>query len=281
MTDFRIFDVHQHIGSLEAGGASGPVATSYDEDYARRSAALDQFGFTAAIAMPSLQYPRPRGFVDTQALNDAIAAYRDRYGARFPVALGTVQPTDPAEMSVGEIERMANVLKLDGVVWHHRLQSVFLGDRRMHPLLDACAKHKMVAFIHVIADSNMEAPWLLEELYEAHPDVTFVALDPLTGFTQIRFIMQMAKRCPNLLFDTAINMPLGRSIEEFVDKFGSERLLFGTDMYLGPTMYVYPHVLREILDAPTLTDDDRRNIFWDNAARLFPRAFSKLKAEAR
>ena len=88
MTDFRIFDTHQHIGSLAAGGgaASEPQPT-YDEDYAKRTAVLDQFGFTAAIAMPSLQYPRPRGYADTQALNDAIAGYRNRYRSRFPVAL--------------------------------------------------------------------------------------------------------------------------------------------------------------------------------------------------
>lgn len=276
MTDFRIFDIHQHIGSLDTGTAAEAAASSYDEDYARRSAALDRFGFTAAVAMPSLQYPRPRGFADTQALNDAIAGYRNRFRSRFPVALGTVQPTDPAELSLGEIARVAGELQLDGVVWHHRFQSVFLNDRRMHPLLDACAAHDLAVFVHVIADSNMEAPWLMEELCETHPDVKFVALDPLTGFTQIRYIMQMAKRCPKLLFDTAISMPLGRAIEEFVHHFGSERIVFGTDMYLSPPMYVYPHVLREILDAPGLTDDDRRNIFWNNAERLFPRAFAAL-----
>lgn len=287
MTNFRIFDVHQHIGSLDSGGgkaASG--ATSYDDDYRRRTAALDQFGFAAAIAMPSLQYPRPRGFADTQALNDAIAGYRNRYGTRFPVALGTVQPTDPAELSIEELGRMKNDLQLDGVVWHHRFQSVFLNDRRMHPLLDACAKLQLVVFVHVIADSNMEAPWFLESLYEAHPDVTFVALDPLSGLTQNHYILQMAKRCPHVLFDTAFAVLHGRPFEEFVDRCGSERLLFGTDMYLSPnpaetSKYVYPHVLREILDAKTLTDDDRRNIFWNNAERLFPKAFAtRLKADS-
>ena len=229
----------------------------------------------AAIAMPSLSYSRPRGFSDTAAINDSIARYRDRHSARFPVGIGTVQPTDPTEMSAAEIARMANELKLDGVVWHHRFQGCHLSDKRMHPLLEACAAHNMVAFFHVLADSNMEAPFLLEELYEAHPDVTFVALDPLTSLTQNRYIMQMAKRLPNMLFDTALNVSVGRSIEEFVHHFGSQRLLFGTDMYLTH-MYVYPHVLREVLDAPSLSDDDRRNILWDNAARLFPKAFSRF-----
>jgi predicted TIM-barrel fold metal-dependent hydrolase len=164
---------------------------------------------------------------------------------------------------------------LDGVVWHHRFQGCHLSDRRMHPLLDACAKHNLVAFFHVLADSNMESPFLLEELYDAHPDVTFVALDPFTSPTQNRSIMRLAKNLPNMLFDTALNVSGKRTIEEFVHQFGSQRLLFGTDMYLTH-MYVYPHALREVLDAPTLSDDDRLNIFWNNAARLFPRAFSRF-----
>jgi len=180
-------------------------------------------------------------------------------------------------MSIGELERMASELELDGVVWHHRFQGCHLGDPRMHPLLEACARLGLVAYVHVIADSNMEAPVMLEELYEAHPGVTFVALDPFTSFTQIKNVMAMAKRCSNLYFDTAISMPLARPVEEFVSKFGSQRLLFGSDMY-SHAQYVCPSILREILEAPTLTDDDRRDIFWNNAERLFGRALARSSA---
>jgi predicted TIM-barrel fold metal-dependent hydrolase len=278
---FRIFDMHEHIGALDAGdGTSTGGAMSFTDDYALRTAALDRYGFAAAIAMPSLQYARPAGYEDTRALNNAIAGYRDQFRERFPVALGTVEPLQGVDIGKREIARAKTELQLDGIVWHHRFQGVFLGDGRMHALLDACAEYDMPAFFHVIADSNMEAPWLLEELYHAHPDVQFVALDPLSGLTQIRYIMAMAERCPKLLFDTAFTVPVGRSIEEFVRRFGSERLLFGTDLYLSPPLYIYPHILREILDAPTLTDEHRRDIFWNNAERLFPQAFARRTANA-
>jgi predicted TIM-barrel fold metal-dependent hydrolase len=251
------FDVHQHL-------------TVADEaDFVQRRAELDRFGLTAALVMPSLQYSRPRGFADTRAVNDGIARYRDRYRERFPLALGTVQPTDPTEMSVGEVVRIARELKLDGVVWHHRFQGTMLADKRMHPLLDACAEHGLPAFLHVVADSALEAPWLLEELCEAHPDVRFVALDAFSGMSRMRYVVQMAKRCRNVIFDTAMPMLVGRAFEEFVHALGSERLIFGSNLYL-PKSCVYPHVLREILDAPDLTAEDRRNILWNNAARLFP-----------
>jgi predicted TIM-barrel fold metal-dependent hydrolase len=272
MTAFRIFDVHQHIGALDTGANQGSVqAWSIEEDFTRRTTMMDSFGVAAGIAMPSLQYLKPNGYPDTRALNDGIAAFRETYKGRFPVALGTVEPMHGEQIAVGEIDRIATELRLDGVVWHHRFQGCFLGDAKMNALLRACARNALPAFFHVISDSNMEAPWMLEELYHAHPDVTFVACDAFSGPTQIRYIMQMAKRCPNLLFDSAIAFPLMRYLEEFVRRFGADRLLFGTDLYVSPPSYHYPHVLREIIEAPSLTDDDKRKILCENAERLFGR----------
>jgi predicted TIM-barrel fold metal-dependent hydrolase len=34
-------------------------------------------------------------------------------------------------------------------------------------------------------------------------------------------------------------------------------------------MYLYPDVLHQILEAPTLTEQDKQNILWNNAKRLF------------
>jgi predicted TIM-barrel fold metal-dependent hydrolase len=72
-----------------------------------------------------------------------------------------------------------------------------------------------------------------------------------------------------VVFETACVFPLGRILEEFVSRFGSERLVFGTDLYLSPPMYNHPHVLYEVLEAPSLTEQDRHNIFWNTARRLF------------
>jgi hypothetical protein len=44
-------------------------------------------------------------------------------------------------------------------------------------------------------------------------------------------------------------------------------ILFDTDFYLDPVMYHYPHVLHEILEAPTLSEHEKQNIFWNNGQR--------------
>lgn len=270
MSDFTVFDIHSHIGALDIGGGEGEGgAWNIEEDYAQRVQAMDRFGIRAAAVMPSSQYLRPNGIADTRAVNDLMAEYRNRYRQRFPVALGTVEPLHGEKAGVEEIRRIAEKLKLDGIVWHHRFQGAFISDRRMHPFLRTVAEYRLPAFVHVFAESTMEAPWGLEALAEQHPDVTFVAIDAFSGATQSRYMMGIAKRCPNVLLETAAAFPLGRIIEEFVASLGSERLLFGTDLYLNPPMYHYPHVLYEILQAPTLTDEDKQNIFWNNAQRLF------------
>jgi predicted TIM-barrel fold metal-dependent hydrolase len=272
MTAFRVFDAHQHVGALDTGGNQAlKAAWTIEDDYARRTALMDRFGVHSGIAMPSLQYLKPNGYADTRAVNDGIAAFRETYRERYPVAIGTCEPMHGERIAIEEIDRIAGELHLDGIVWHHRFQGCFLGDAKMGALLRACARHNLPAFFHVISDSNMEAPWMLEELYHAHPDVTFVACDAFSGPTQVRFIMQMAARCPKMLFDSAIAFPLMQYLEEFVRRHGAERLLFGTDLYVSPPTYHTPHVLREIVDAPSLTDDDKRKILCENAERLFGR----------
>jgi hypothetical protein len=92
MSTFRIFDAHQHVGSLDTGTNTSIQGWSVEEDYVRRTTMMDGFGVHAGIAMPSLQYLKPNGYADTRALNDNMSIYRETYRTRYPVALGTTEP---------------------------------------------------------------------------------------------------------------------------------------------------------------------------------------------
>ena len=270
MTKFTIFDIHQHIGSFDISGReTGGGAWNSEEDYAKRVQLLDKFGIRAAAVMPSSKYLRPNGIPDTCAMNDLVADYRNRYRDRFPIAMGTVEPLYGEEACVKEIRRIAEKLHLNGVVWHHRYQGTFINDKSMHAFLRTMTEYQLPAFIHIFAESTMEAPWGLEALAEQHPQVTFIALDAFSGSTQSKYMIGIAKRCPNVLLETGVTFPLGRIIEEVVADIGSERVLFGTDLYLAPQMYLYPDVLYQILEAPTLREQDKQNILWNNTKRLF------------
>ena len=72
-----------------------------------------------------------------------------------------------------------------------------------------------------------------------------------------------------MLFDTTVTLPIGL-IERYADVLGSERLLFGTDMYLNRLWaFQRPPVLDNILVSEHLSQADKDNILWANAQRLF------------
>jgi uncharacterized protein len=55
-------------------------------------------------------------------------------------------------------------------------------------------------------------------------------------------------------------------LREAVDTVGSDRILFGSDQMVWPQM-IGPAV-SSIRNAPYLSETDKRNILWGNAARL-------------
>ena len=274
MAEFDVFDLHQHVGGIQLGAADvpedegGPETWDIAADYARRCQTMDRVGIRCAALMPSFHYLRPRGHEDTKALNTFMARYRDKYPDRFPVAFGTVEPLHGSKLGVQEIERIGGELRLNGVAWHHRQQGVWISDQRMIGFLKKVEELQLPALVHVFSESTMESPWGLEVLADQFPNVTFIAMNALSGHTRSREMLGLATRHPNVLLETSIMFPLGRYIDEFVGKVGSRRLLFGTDLYLNPPTYHYPHVLQEIMISG-ISEEDKRNILWNNARRLF------------
>jgi uncharacterized protein len=270
-----IFDLHHHVGALDAGGGAGGEARARD-DRASRAELLDSLGFAACAVMPSLQYLRPHGVLDTMRINDAIADYREKDIGRFPLAFGTTEPLHGEELAREEIRRVVQERGLDGIVWHHRFHGVFLDDRRMHPLLEECEVQGVPALVHMFGESDMEAPHALEAIAEIHPSLTIIALDALSGYERTAAIIGVAKRCPNVYLETAGCVPLTRVIGRVVAALGSERLLFGTDYYTEPRMWNEPTGYRELVLDPRLSDGDRENIWWNNACRIFPQVADRV-----
>jgi predicted TIM-barrel fold metal-dependent hydrolase len=247
---------------------AGPTA-AVQGDRTRRRELMDRFGVTQAALAPSLQYERPDGWRDTCRLNDAVAGYRAAAPQDFPVAFGTADLLSGTANCLTEMERCRDELGMAGVMWHHRYQGMFLDDRRMHPLLDRAEELGLVVAVHLFADSAMEAPDALERLALAHPGLTLLTLDAFTAFAQVKALLPTLDRCPNILLDTAGVFPLGRLVDVVVDAIGSDRLLFGSDMYARPQMWNYPAGLLEVCTSEVLDASQRSAILYDNAARLF------------
>lgn len=273
----HVVDTHHHIGSLSIGAAEEKQRGDDDRHPVQaHHRMLDRFGMTACAVMPALQYERPHGIVNTREINNGIAGYRDG-SPRFLAALGTVEPLHGTAVCREELDRLVTELHLDGVVWHTRYQGVAVSDRRMHELVDEATARGLPCYIHMFAESNLEAPWMFADLARNHPDATIVALDGFSASTQICYVMDLAERFDNILFDTAICFPLLRPLDAFVSRFGSERLMFGTDSYADPVSYNVPAVMEELL-ASAMDIEHLENIFWRNFCRVFPSAAKALDA---
>ena len=261
----EIFDIHHHLGSLR-GGSLQEEPGWQDRDYHNRTRIMEANGVTTAAILAATGYIQADGIKDTMRSNDTIAAYRKRDPKRFPVASGTVEPLHGTR-SLGELERMRHELHLEGVVWHNRFQGVAIDHQLMRPLLEKVSELGLVPLIHTNAESNMEAVWRLERLALEFPEINFVAMDALTTNVNSQLVLDIAKRTPNILFDTAHVRSSGY-IREFVETAGSHRLVFGSLFYSHPASYEHCASLEQVKAAP-IGEKDMANILALNAKRLF------------
>jgi len=261
----EIFDIHHHLGSLTGGSLQTEVGWE-DRDYANRVRVMQAHGVTMAAILAATGYIQADGIKDTMRSNDAVAAYRKRDPIRFPVACGTVEPLHGAR-SLDELERIKRELHLEGVVWHNRFQGVAIDHQFMRPLLKKASELGLVPLVHTNAESNMEAVWRLERLALEFPELTFVAMDALTTNVNCQLALDVAKRTPNILFDTAHVRGSGY-IRRFVEVVGSRRLVFGSLFYSYPASYERCATLEEVKEAQ-ISAEDMENIFVLNAKRLF------------
>jgi uncharacterized protein len=263
----KTFDFHQHFGTLNLPGWDA-ADRDMKEDREARLAKMDANGIDAVALMPSFQFARPNGHADVRAINTQLAQYRGLEPQRFPAAFGTVDSLCGVELCVDEVRRCKEELGLSGLSWHHRFQGVFIADTRMFKIMEVMAGLQLPALIHVFAESTMEAPWGLEKLALSFPELTFVALDGLTNNPRVQEMVQLARHCPNILFDTACSFPVGNVLEIFVNEVGQDRVVFGSDLYVGPDTWLVPSGLQE-LRASRLDQKQKEAVLWNTAANLF------------
>ena len=261
----EIFDIHHHLGSL-TGGSLQEGDGWQDRDYNNRVRIMEANGVTMSAILAATGYIQADGIKDTMRSNDTVAAYRKRDPKRFPVACGIVEPLHGTR-SLAELERIKHELHLEGVVWHNRFQGVAIDHQLMRPLMKKVSELKLVPVVHTNAESNTEGVWRLERLALEFPETTFVALDALTTNVNSQLVLEIAKRTPNILFDTAHVRSPGY-VRQFVETVGSQRLVFGSLFYSHPASYEHCSTLEEVKRAQ-ISDQDMTNILWLNAKRLF------------
>ena len=92
-------------------------------------------------------------------------------------------------------------------------------------------------------------------------------MDALTTNTNSQLALDIAKRTPNILFDTAHVRGAGY-VRQFVEAVGSHRLVFGSLFYSYPASYEHCATLEEV-KAAKISEEDKANILSLNVKKLF------------
>jgi predicted TIM-barrel fold metal-dependent hydrolase len=260
-----IFDINAHLSEAPPRTAAG-----YDvaRDLAHRKSVMARWGIRRTVLMAPYLFDMSQGPADTRRQNDYVAWYCDAHRDLFPVGVGGVQPAQGQEAGIGEIRRMKNELGLAGLMFHPEYTGG-ITSARMVAFAKECANLKMPVFIHMEIPGGTENGTDMEALARRVPECTFVALGGFSSHRTATELRGAAKSCPNILFDTSFCYPMGKQIANFASVCGSERILFGSCMESTDDTYVYPAGYYDILYGNDLTDDDRQNILWKNAHRLF------------
>ena len=179
-------------------------------------------------------------------------------------AFGSVHPDAPGALE--ELERIA-AGGLKGVKLHPEYQGFYADDPKMQPIYRKISQLGLITLFHAGQDYGFAPP------YHAMPEHLLGVLKWLDspvvaahwGGYGCRFEV-LEKLCgAPLWFDLSFgycSMPKPTA-QAIVDKHGTDRLLFGSDM-----PWHRPAWEMRLLNSLDLSEDDREKIFWRNASQL-------------
>jgi predicted TIM-barrel fold metal-dependent hydrolase len=258
-----VVDAHHHVG------AASEVNLSVDwmqEDIVARKAQMDRMGIDGCVVLPAPVSAGGFRNVDHSAMNNSIAAYSRLAGDFVEGIAATVNPVE-VEPACREMKRAFTELGMAAVVFHHRFLGMQINDPRMNKLLEVADDHQRAVFIHIIADSGLEAPWRLFSLAKRFPGVRFLALDGFSNGQQSQMLSEWAPDFPNVWFDTGAMVSVAHGLESFLGACGPDRLVLGTDLYSGPPHFHQAFPVLE-LAALGLPKDDLEKICSRNIRAL-------------
>jgi uncharacterized protein len=191
-------------------------------------------------------------------------------------------PTAVREAAPAHIEHCATALGMKGMgemfvrAFTRHLDPELIA-RDMAPIMDALARHRLpiqipTAWTQFPGGLIYGNPIWVDEIAGRHADVPII-LTKMGRGVQYYFdtSMAVAARNTNVLFDV-----VGTSAEHLrkaIDAIGSKRILFGSDWsatwrWISEPADLYTLRLR-VLDAARLSDEERDDILWRNALRIF------------
>lgn len=263
MKKYRIIDSHCHIYPDKiAQKASDATGHFYDlpASLDGKISTLLEHGERAGIEHFVVQSVATTPH-QVSSINNFIAQAVTESGGRF-TGLGTLHP-DSADMAADVDEIIS--LGLKGVKLHPDIQRVQLDDPRMHKMYELC-EGRLPMLIHT-GDNRYDNsnPNRLMPILDKYPRLTVIGAH-FGGWSIWEEATKKLYGYRNFLVDCSSSLYAisPEKAKELILAYGVERVLFGTDYPLWT-----PEQEIERFMMIDLTDEQREDILYNNAAKLF------------
>jgi predicted TIM-barrel fold metal-dependent hydrolase len=258
-----VIDAHTHVGSLGVAGGGRVDPKNLDVEYDLRTKIMDQNDIDQAVVLPPSSYDKSNGIEAVRTLNESMSKIVKDHD-RLVGGIATVEPTH-GEAAVEELEHIAD-MGFNAVTWHHRFQGGAIDEPVTKSCLQRADDLNLVTFIHCFPTSNLEALRRIKNIAE-YTTQPIVILDAFADYDNVELAIELGKEYDHLYFDTALMFSIGQVVESIVEELGSERLIFGSDLYTQPLMYQYSADLFQVRKAQ-ISEDERQDILENNIRRI-------------
>jgi predicted TIM-barrel fold metal-dependent hydrolase len=260
---YKIIDAHCHIYpdqiALKAAGATGTfygIPMNLDGKISTLLEYGEKAGVDHFIVQSVATTPK-----QVSSINHFIARSVAESGGRF-TGLGTLHP-DSEDMAV-DVEEIIG-LGLKGVKLHPDIQRVKLDDERMHEMYRLC-EGRLPMLIHT-GDNRYDYsnPNRMIPILEQYPNLTVIGAH-FGGWSIWEEATEKLYKYKNFYVDCSSSLYAisPQTAKDIITKYGTDRVLFGTDYPMWK-----PESEIERFMAIELTDSEREDILYNNAARLF------------
>jgi len=265
--EYRIIDVHAHIGSFKGYDLSTPTLLENIQRYGIRLALISN--------IDGADLPQTQNLDEIKA-NEATAEHVRQYSDKLR-GLVWIRPNDGAPANIEPLLQdtiAAGPSKkiFVGMKIHPDMNNFSADDSRVDGYLRLCEKYQIPAVFHCGSDdTSNSAPQRIYAVARRHPNVPIILYH--TGFlgphgAAIALVKaSIAKGDAQLYLETAQVDPA--EVLRAIKALGSDRVLFGTDAtYYGKAHYEKYDVMMARLKNE-LAAKDFAKVVRGNAERLF------------
>lgn len=245
--DCPIYDLHGHMGTFY--GAYFPAA-----DASAMIRAMDRAGVKLLVFCSHAALLAPD--VGNSVNIEAVRKFPDRL--RAYCAVNPNYP-DTVKRDVETFDNYADIYV--GFKFLPDYHGRTINDSGYQPAWEMADSKGLLVLVHTWGGSAYSGAGYARTAADKYPNATILLGHSIHGDWDLA--IGLASEFPNVYLDLCAVMDERGILERFVEKVGSEKIVFGTDLPWFDLHYYIGAVL-----GADITDDDRRRIFYKNAEKI-------------